>query len=561
MFKKSTFKEKEIACCLFRALCFVIAGMFIFKNTLFYSSDELKAFQIDENIMAAYENKDLYYSPLDETATILLSDFDFYANELIITFDSELEEDAVFTLFNSSSNVEQYVIDSQTVNSGKTLLKFKFDTMYLNQLKVSAISTDGTHFVDIPTGNVSIHNSYLNILQMNKNYIFTIISIIILSILLSLLIWKMDLKYGESYTISNKTERESNIEVLRILCMFFIILHHYAIHGGAVSMDYCSNKLVAYFFIPAGKICFNVFLAISMWFLVDQKFKVSRFLKMWMQVFFYSVSLTVIVLIITDSLSIKNLISSLLPIAGNSHGFAAAYLLFYLFFPFLQMLMDKLSKRKAMLFILLLFYAQLGSQIIGIINNYTQNFASEIGLFVFSFALSYYFKKWPPAFVNDKLFNLALFGGIYLLVFEANCMTNLWEHKADIFAWVLNLSNGESSILMIAAGYSLFFLVKNIKIKNYKFINKIATYTFGVLLIHDHNYFRTFFWDSIVNSKTWYYSSFYIVRVIIMGIVIFYVCSIIDYLREKIFERIIIKNYFFKIIEKKLEEKINEEDV
>ena len=46
-----------------------------------------------------------------------------------------------------------------------------------------------------------------------------------------------------------------------------------------------------------------------------------------------------------------------------------------------------------------------------------------------------------------------------------------------------------------------------------------------------------------------------------MGIVIFYVCSIIDYLREKIFERIIIKNYFFKIIEKKLEEKINEEDV
>ena len=129
-----------------------------------------------------------------------------------------------------------------------------------------------------------------------------------------------------------KTVRQSNFELLRIVCMIFLVAHHCCVHGGVLNTD-SPYRFFALIFLPIGKICFVAFVALSMWFLTEKSFKSSRFVKTWLEVFFYSVSFCLISFIFIPRSKlgmIRGGLASLLPITGNSHGFASSYLLFYL---------------------------------------------------------------------------------------------------------------------------------------------------------------------------------------------------------------------------------------
>lgn len=335
-------------------------------------------------------------------------------------------------------------------------------------------------------------------------------------------------------------KRESNIELLRIICMAMIIAHHCVIHGGAINMEYCSNKILAMWLVPGGKVGFTCFLAISTWFLVDAKFTTKRFAKIWLQVFFYSVVFAFISLCISGTLSIGNLIPSFLPIAGNSHGFAASYLLLYLLLPFLQKLTETLNKVKSRMLLMILFYAQILSQIIGYFIGYTQPFTSELLLFVFCYVLSFNLKRWPINVQGDKVTCGLIFVGIWVMLVEI-LLLQANGACGEILSMISALTCDESSLLYIVAGYALFFFFKNVTVNKNTVINFVASTTFGILLIHDHNYFRTILWNNILKCSSWYYDKYFFLHVIMFTIDIFIICGIIDYLRQIFIERQIMK--------------------
>ncbi len=179
--------------------------------------------------------------------------------------------------------------------------------------------------------------------------------------------------------------RKSNIELLRIVCMLMLIAHHYVVHGGAIGIsEHTMNRTIAMMVLPAGKICFNCFVAISTWFLVNSKFKATKFLKVWFQVLFYNLVVLAGVQIIggaESGITYRQWIGAFLPIIGNSHGYAAAYLAFYLSLPFLEMVKIKINKNQLILFISILSLTQLGTTAIGPVIGYTQPMPSEILLF------------------------------------------------------------------------------------------------------------------------------------------------------------------------------------
>ena len=193
-------------------------------------------------------------------------------------------------------------------------------------------------------------------------------------------------------------QRESNFELLRIVSMLLLIAHHFCVHSGILNTD-SSNKIITFIFLPVGKICFVAFIAISMWFLVDKSFKATRWLKTWCEVFFYSVTFCLISLIINKPNSffgvIHSLGSSFFPIAGNSHGFASSYLLFYLLFPFISKLMSITNKKQHIILLGIVFYAQIFEQILNKITFYSQPIFSELLLFVFCYLLMFCLKKYP----------------------------------------------------------------------------------------------------------------------------------------------------------------------
>lgn len=86
--------------------------------------------------------------------------------------------------------------------------------------------------------------------------------------------------------------RNSSIELLRIISMILIVFHHFAFHGG---FKWQTNSVTIshfwYNFIyGGGKIGVNIFVLISGYFLIDRKTSVfsyiRRILKFWGQVFF-----------------------------------------------------------------------------------------------------------------------------------------------------------------------------------------------------------------------------------------------------------------------------------
>lgn len=344
------------------------------------------------------------------------------------------------------------------------------------------------------------------------------------------------LKNQEVTTLLRTSKRESNIELLRIICMLLIIAHHCVLHGGGVNMDFCSNKWFAIFLIPGGKICFNTFLAISMWFLVDQEFKAQRFAKIWFQSLFYSILFSFVAYLMGVEFTIKDVISIFLPITGNVHGFAAAYLLLYALLPFLGLVRKHVTKTQLQILLLFLFIADVFSLVVG---NYTEHFQKiycNVGFWIFCYFLIYYLKKYPPAILSKQVLLVLLFVCVWLTIVV------LWIGKAlypdnIVIKYLLSISSSHTGILFIIGGFALFFAFKNIKISYSFIVNTLAKTTFGVLLIHDHNFFRTPLWDQIIKAPDWWYSQLYPIRIGMTVLFIFCTCAAIDLVRIHVLEK------------------------
>lgn len=350
-----------------------------------------------------------------------------------------------------------------------------------------------------------------------------------------------------------KNERVSSLELLRIICMLGIIAHHCVIHGETYLSTNINNKMISYFIAPAGKIGFVAFIALSMYFLVDAKFSFEKFFKIWFQTFFYSVAITVITLIffkggVVEDIGLKNIVTTALPILGNSHGFAAIYMAFYLLLPFIQFLGNKLNKIQARYLVILLFFIQIVVQFI----TSTRDTYSQLLFFILCYFVMLNLKKYP---INIKINNLFLLSS---MIFCWILYTMQYYIGYEKYKFVLKfIVVGESNPLCIIAGFCLFYLFRNIKIKQSNGINRIASTTFGILLIHDHNVFRPYLWQNIINTKKWSSSSYFLLYVMLSTILIFLICMMIDLARKYILEKKLFDNRYIKTQIKRIETYIN----
>ena len=270
------------------------------------------------------------------------------------------------------------------------------------------------------------------------------------------------INFWSDKTISTmkNSKRESNLELCRVLCMLLIIAHHAIVHGGILNIEGIStNKMMSLFLIPAGKIAFDCFIALSCWFLIDQKFKMNKFLLIWSEVLFYSVSFTIVAYFMGAQLTWRNWFSIFLPISGNSHGFAASYLAFYLLLPFLKRMTQNLTKFQVRILLLLLFYFEVCTKIIGYFAQYTQPMASELFVFILIYVLIFNLKKWPIKLIEKKWMTFGIFSLIWILIW-ISWYYNITLPGNQFSQFMITIMGDESSITNIIAGIALFFFFK-----------------------------------------------------------------------------------------------------
>lgn len=340
-------------------------------------------------------------------------------------------------------------------------------------------------------------------------------------------------------------KRNSNIELYRIITMLFIIAHHYVVNSGLtvkngpIFMDPLNVKSVYLLVFGAfGKTGINCFVLITGYFMCKKEFKLSRFFKLLFKVLFYNI-LFYFVFYATKQYSFTTFFQYVNPFPKITGNFVTCYLLFVLFIPFINMLIQSLNQEKHLylIFLLISIYTLLGS-----IPKYQISY-NHIMWYTVIYIIGAYLRLYPNKLLDSKSFTLLITLIVFIISIMSVIILNYLSVKnnvANMWSFFLSDSN---KILCLALSVTSFTLFKNINIKYNGLINKLGGASFGVLLIHGNSSaMRNFLWRVLFkNVQVYKLGNQIFLHSVFAVLSIFFVCAAFDILiyqnLEKIFSR------------------------
>ena len=328
--------------------------------------------------------------------------------------------------------------------------------------------------------------------------------------------------------------RNSNIEFLRIVAMILIVIHHLVYHGGILNDVRNCNVLLGSILFPGGKMGFVLFVLISSWYSTEGNFKSESFLRLWLQVLFYNVLVNTLSVIASHGeISYRVILGGFFPIMGNSHGFAVAFLLFLIILPILQAVGSRLSKRNVLSYIILIFMIQFGEPLILKASNSSiyVDIIDEIQVFILIWLVAFAMKR----FYWDIILRIRSydFGVLFILTWvlmSALCYIKFTNPDSRLLAIMFyKLSNENSPVVILSACFLFISVIRCMPSFN-RAVNDIAACTFGVLLIHDNNFFRSILWKKIICVPMWMDNEWYVVllKICFYSLLVFCVCVLVD---------------------------------
>ncbi len=150
---------------------------------------------------------------------------------------------------------------------------------------------------------------------------------------------------GESREdVQKKSARESNIELLRIVSMLLIILHHYSVHGPWPKDGILTTTIAVNFLSFGGKVGVCAFVIITGYFMSRSRFKAASILKLALETIFFSwVFLGVKATLNPGSLDFNSWKAALLPLSSNQYWFVTTYIVLALLAPLLNLCFKQIS--------------------------------------------------------------------------------------------------------------------------------------------------------------------------------------------------------------------------
>ena len=347
----------------------------------------------------------------------------------------------------------------------------------------------------------------------------------------------------------NKVKRRNpGIDLVRILGMWSIIIHHVLYHGQVL------NKYNNYKILNLINICsfwhVNSFSLVSG--IIGYKTnKYSNLLYLWFWVVTYQVGIHFFFKINKKNIDVSPIFFyDFFPVIYAKYWYFTNYFGMYLFLPIINRGISSLTKKehKFLIFIFLGIYI--------IWNDYMNQKANVFGLnngysiiwFNISYIIGAYIGKYKNNFIGKRKFiSFPILLSIYVLsslicyklsYYEVDSVKNKIMKKILIRfkqLFILKIN----SIPMILQSLSIILFVMNI---NYnKYISAIICFfgplTFGIYLIHEHELIRDRFIKNLFSKDSNQLKKILVIKLVfIRSIYIFFICSFIDYLRYIIFQ-------------------------
>lgn len=165
-------------------------------------------------------------------------------------------------------------------------------------------------------------------------------------------------------------------------------------------------------------------------------------------------------------------------------------------------------------------------------------FESEIPQFLMFYLIGAFLKKHPDNIFKNKKIRMCVTIISFGLLFMSSVVFRTLEDYFSFFGGKSILFYYRHSLLIVGASVGLFTMAIYRQPFFSSLINKIASCTFGVYLIHESPIVRSWLWLDIFHNYEYYNSGTLVVRLLLCAAIVFAVCSLIEIIRQKLFGKI-----------------------
>lgn len=344
------------------------------------------------------------------------------------------------------------------------------------------------------------------------------------------------------------TNRLVNMDLLRIVSMMFVVIPHYLGKGGFLTpLLQADTSLQGYVawgieFLTVESV--NVYMLLSGYFLIESKFSVKRLLGFILQILFYSFGIGIVAAMFGcipgERFSISYLLLLCLPVSMSHYWFMTAYVFMYLFSPILSKGIMSLTKRQFQTVLVLVICAfSLNKSVLPICLEADTRGTNCIW-YLCMFLIAAYIRLYGiPFFKNIKRSFFTYLGSGACIYAAVLLLQFIYLKTGKLESSRIYDSN---HILVLTTSVALFYIFYHIKIKNStasRIICRIAPYTLGVYLWHEHVAIRNEWigWIHRIIGKPSNTASL-LISIPIAAAIVFAIGILIDMIRSFLFSRI-----------------------
>ena len=350
--------------------------------------------------------------------------------------------------------------------------------------------------------------------------------------------------------VKNK-ERQSGIELLKIIAMLAIVIYHvsqtYGIPHSSLDIapDYFIDinsatkqisNIIIIFFRYFGALGNDIFFIATAWFLLEsKKCKKNKIFQMVIDVWIISIIISLLfVTLYPHKISNVYIIKSIIPITTATNWYITCYVLFYIIHAGLNIIISNINQKQHLAFDLILIF------IYGFICTlqYDLLYFNYLLQFIMIYFIIAYAKKYMENTFsnirNNKI--ILIISSLFLIILILS--TNFLGLKISFFHdKVIRWAKGNNPLIILIA-FSLFNIFRDKNFVN-KTINKWSSLTLLIYILHENIIFRTYLRPYIfVFIKDNFGYKYIVLWILVISIALFLVSSLIALIYTKTLQKI-----------------------
>lgn len=305
----------------------------------------------------------------------------------------------------------------------------------------------------------------------------------------------------------------------------------------------------------AARIAVNMFLMLGCWFMVDSKYNSQHITRLYFNVWSLTVPITLVVFLLGLTQNTKDIMRGFFPFIGKGVWFASAYLMLMLFSPWLHKVLEWPKDTVKKLLIMSSLFVSLW------VTLYTFDRTEDQWLdilvwFSFIYVFIGYYKKYLNFKCNKYVvLFLGLLFYFILALGSGYCAIHTGESKFINIGQKLFIGylSDYKTLPNFIISFCIFYFFQRTDIGSNKNINFIATGAFSTYIIHQTPVFIHVLWYDVYKCDSFLLTPWRSLYAILVILSTYFICLLVECVRRKWIENIILETRFVLWIEKKLD--------